>query len=792
MPPRRRNRVNNEADPTFTAVVAQAVADLLSTLTARITDEIHQNENNKNNSNRRNARRVNTEGSGNDGDASASTPVEAENWIAHIEKIFEVLGCGDQFKARILNTEFTDVAQVANAAKNVEIFCDRTKNEGNKKRDRDGHRIRPSDTPAQGGHSDRQGSDRHGNGSDKQSTSTQRVWHDQDQQVRGQPYGRSYGSSSQRGYSDYASSPPCTICGKLHPGKACHKATGACFKCGEVRHLSKDCKKGSTSSRGNKNNKLQATSGRFFALTIEQAANAPDNALSLSTHMLNSVIISHEFRNCPLRVGDDIHFANLLPLEMSDFVIILGMAWLTEHRATIDCQSKRVIFGYLNNPEFIYHGSRLAPYRMAPVELKELKDQLQELLERGFMRPSVSPWGTPILFVKKKDGSMRLCIGYGELNRITVRNRYPLPRIDDLFDQLQGAKFFSKIDLRSGYHQLHVKERDVSKTAFRTRYGHYEFLMMPFGLTNALAVFMDLMNRVFHEYLDKFVIVFIDDILVYSKTREEHEDHLLDFLGHIVLADGITMDPAKVEAITKWPRPTTVTEVKSYFRACGEKFVWNEEREKSFEELKRRLVSSPVLTLPSGTGGYQIYSDASKKDLGCVLMQHGKVISYASRKLKPYEENYPTHDLELAAVVFALKIWRHYLTPICWNEVGERVIEGPELVKVTNEKVAIAKEKLKEARSRKKSYADHHRRALEFKPGDRVFLKIKEAQKEDGELWSVVQNMKKGKQEEFRVDEHGMIWYGNRLCVPDVSSLREAVLSEAHSSPFFIHSGSTK
>nr|GEY54138.1 putative reverse transcriptase domain-containing protein [Tanacetum cinerariifolium] len=167
-----------------------------------------------------------------------------------------------------------------------------------------------------------------------------------------------------------------------------------------------------------------------------------------------------------------------------------------------------------------------APYRMASIELKELKDQLQELLERGFIRPSVSPWGAPFLFVKKKDGSMRLCINYRKLNKITIRNHYPLPRIDDLFDQLHGAMYFSKIDLRSGYHQLRVKKQDVSKTAFRTRYGHYKLLVMPFGLTNAPAVFMDLMNRVFHEFLDKFVIVFIDDILVFSKSKEEHEDHL--------------------------------------------------------------------------------------------------------------------------------------------------------------------------------------------------------------------------------------------------------------------------
>ncbi|GJT33682.1 putative reverse transcriptase domain-containing protein [Tanacetum coccineum] len=222
-----------------------------------------------------------------------------------------------------------------------------------------------------------------------------------------------------------------------------------------------------------------------------------------------------------------------------------------------------------------------------------------------------------------------------------------------------GAKHFSKIDLRSGYHQLRVKEQDISKTDFRTRYGHYEFLVMPFGLTNAPAVFMDLMNRVFHEFLDKFVIVFIDDILVFSKSKEEHEEHLrtvlqilrqeklyakfskcefwlskVAFLGHIVSTEGITMDPAKVEAITKWPRPTYVTEVRSflglagYYRGFvegssrlalpltkpmrkGEKFVWNEEREKIFEELKQRLISTPILTLPSDSDGFQIFRNAS-------------------------------------------------------------------------------------------------------------------------------------------------------------------------------------
>ncbi|CAL9009554.1 unnamed protein product, partial [Prunus brigantina] len=297
------------------------------------------------------------------------------------------------------------------------------------------------------------------------------------------------------------------------------------------------------------------------------------------------------------------------------------------------------------------------------------------LVDKGFIRPSFSPWGAPVLFVKKKDGTMRLCIDYRQLNKVTVRNKYPLPRIDDLFDQLKGAKVFSKIDLRSGYHQLRIREEDVPKTAFRTRYGHYEFLVMPFGLTNAPAAFMDLMNRVFRRYLDRFVIVFIDDILVYSKSRKAHMKHLeivlgtlrrrqlyakfskcqfwldrISFLGHVISAEGIYVDPQKIEAVMNWPQPTSVTEIRI-------KFEWSDECEKSFTELKTRLTTAPVLALPDDSGNFVIYSDASQQGLGCVLMQHGKVIAYASRQLKKHELNYPVHDLELAAVVFALKIW---------------------------------------------------------------------------------------------------------------------------------------
>ncbi|XP_074306451.1 uncharacterized protein LOC141641698 [Silene latifolia] len=286
-----------------------------------------------------------------------------------------------------------------------------------------------------------------------------------------------------------------------------------------------------------------------------------------------------------------------------------------------------------------------SPYRMAPAELKELKIQLDELLlEKGYIKPSTSPWGAPVLFVKKKDGSLRLCIDYRELNKVTINNKYPIPRIDDLFDQLQGCAIYSKIDLRSGYHQLRIKTYDIPKTAFRTRYGHYEFMVMPFGLTNAPAVFTDLMNRVFRPYLDRFVIIFIDDILIYSKDEKEHFHHLrivletlrknqfyaklkkyafwlkeISFLGHVISEKGVQVDPQKIEAITKWPALKNVAEVHSFLGLAGyyrrfvkdfskitqpltnlirksTKFVWNEKCEEAFYELKNRLTSAPILT----------------------------------------------------------------------------------------------------------------------------------------------------------------------------------------------------
>jgi hypothetical protein len=234
------------------------------------------------------------------------------------------------------------------------------------------------------------------------------------------------------------------------------------------------------------------------------------------------------------------------------------------------------------------------PYRMPPKELAELKTQLRELLDRGYIHSSSSPWGCPALFVKKKDGSLRMCVDYRPLNAVTIKNKYPLPRIDVLFDQLAGDKVFSKIDLRSGYHQIKIRPCDIPKTAFSTRYGLYEFLVMSFGLTNAPAYFMYLMNSVFMTELDKFVVAFIDDILIYSKSEKDHAKHLrvvlqrlrdhklyakfskcefwlksVKFLGHTISQDGISVDPSKLQEVMDWKPPKSVHQIRSFLGLAG-------------------------------------------------------------------------------------------------------------------------------------------------------------------------------------------------------------------------------
>jgi len=352
-------------------------------------------------------------------------------------------------------------------------------------------------------------------------------------------------------------------------------------------------------------------------------------------------------------------------------------------------------------------------YRMSATELAELKKQLEELIHSGFIQPSKSPFGAPVLFVKKKDGTMRMCVDYRALNDITIKNSYPLPRVDELFDMLHGAKYFSKIDLRSGYHQIRISPGDVAKTAFRTRYGHYEFLVLPFGLTNAPATFMHLMHETFRPYLDNFVIVFLDDILIFSKTLAEHKQHVkkvleilrqqklfakeskcdlfkteVEFLGHIVGRDGIRMMEDKVKAIQDWPTPSKVTHVRSFLGTAGYyrrfikdfsklaaplseltkdnvKFEWGHQQESAFRSLKSSIATGPVLILPDPNLPFVVHTDASGFAVGAVLQQDQgqglQPIAYLSKKMLDAETRYPTHEQELLAVITALGVWRHYL-----------------------------------------------------------------------------------------------------------------------------------
>ncbi|GKV02557.1 hypothetical protein SLEP1_g14986 [Rubroshorea leprosula] len=451
---------------------------------------------------------------------------------------------------------------------------------------------------------------------------------------------------------------------------------------------------------------------------------------------------------------------------------------------------------------------------------------------------------------------MRLCIDYRELNKVIVKNRYPLPRIDDLFDQLKGAQVFSKIDLRSGYHQLKIKPDDVPKTAFRTRYGHYEFLVMPFGLTNAPARFMDLRNRVFSQYLDQFVVVFIDDILVYSSSHALHEKHLRTVL-ETLRSERLF---AKFKKYEFWLDNVAFLKIRSFMGLAGyyrqfvgdfsriaqpmtrlirkdAKFEWTPECEESFLTLKQKLVTAPVLALPIHGEGFTIYSDASKKGLGCVLMQKDRVIAYASRQLKPYEENYPTHDLELATVIFSLKIWRHYL----YGETCEIFTDHKSLKYIFTQKelnmrqrrwLELLKDydltisyhpgkanKVADALSRKSSgtassilatqkelledlmkldvelrmdSTTAYLAALSAQPA--LIDKIKLAQQKDPFLQRMKEKVKAGEphMQEFRISEDEILWFDDRLCVPRDHALRHEIMGDAHYISYTIHPGSTK
>nr|GEV22084.1 putative reverse transcriptase domain-containing protein [Tanacetum cinerariifolium] len=386
-----------------------------------------------------------------------------------------------------------------------------------------------------------------------------------------------------------------------------------------------------------------------------------------------------------------------------------------------------------------------APYRLAPSEMKELADQLQELSDKGFIRPSFSHWGAPVLFVKKKSESFQMCIDYRELNKLTVKNRYPLPRIDDLFDQLQGSSVYSKIDLRSGYHQLRFREEDIPKTAFRTRYGHYEFQVMPFGLTNAPAVFMDLMNRVCKPYLDKFLIIFIDDILIYSKNKEDHEEHLklilellkkeelyakfskcgfwipkVQFLRHMIDSKGIhgEKEEAEFQLIKKsyvaypfWPclkdQNTSLFIVMLRIKTITSSSLTHDY---GFESSQENPRSSDEALKPENLSVEDVrQNDPMEKLMRLylkeVVTQHGVPVSIIS-----------DHDGRLMSL-----FWKALNEAL---EVGDAQLTGPEIVHETTEKIVQIKSRIQAACGRQKSYADLKRKPMDFQVGDRVILSV--------------------------------------------------------------------
>ncbi|GJV70303.1 putative reverse transcriptase domain-containing protein [Tanacetum coccineum] len=495
------------------------------------------------------------------------------------------------------------------------------------------------------------------------------------------------------------------------------------FGCGGQGHYKSDCPKMESQNRGNKSGNAEAR-GRAYAIKggdanpdskavtdVSYAVELADGRVAETNTILRGYTLG--FLGHPFNI-------DLMSVKLGSFDVIVGMDWLSIYHAVIVCDEKvmRIPYGnevleiqrdrcsggnksrlsiiscpktqkYINKGCLVFlaqvtknetkdksEGKQLenvpivqdfpevfpkdlpglpqtrqvefqidlalgvapvarAPYRLAPSKMQELSAKLQELSDKGFIRPSSSPWGARVLFVKKKDGSFQMCINYRELNKLTVKNRYPLLRIDDLFDELQRSNVYSKIDLRSGYHQLRVREEEIPKTTFRTRYGHYEFQVMPFGLTNAPTIFMDLMNRSKEEHEEhlKLILELLKKEELYAKfTMYDFWLSKVQFIGHMIDSEGVHMDPAK-----------------------GEK------EEVAFQLLKAKLCSAPILALLEGSENFMVYCDASHKGLGAVLMQKEKVIAYASRQLKVYKKNYMTHYLELGAIVFALKMWRHYL-----------------------------------------------------------------------------------------------------------------------------------
>ncbi|TYK07997.1 pol protein [Cucumis melo var. makuwa] len=582
--------------------------------------------------------------------------------------------------------------------------------------------------------------------------------------------------------------PDLTPCGRVHGGR-CLAESEVYFRCRKLGHTADACPRKPIETTSHQPPTSQQ--GRVFATTRQKAERAgivvievePLNGVLFVSTPSGEVLLSKEkIKACQVEIANQRLDVTLLVLDMQDFYVILDT-----REPEVSLSSEPVVREYpdvfpnelprLPPPRKIDFAIELEPdtapisralYRMAQAELKELK--------------------------------------------------------------LQGATVFSKIDLLSGYHQLRIRDSDIPKTAFCSRYGHYEFIMMSFGLTNAHVVFMDLMNNVFKDFLDMFVIVFINDILIYSKNEAEHEEHLhqvletlranklyakfskcefwlkkVTFLGHVVFSEGVSVDPAKIESVTTWPRPSTVSEVRSflgltgYYRRFvedfsriaipltqltrkGTPFVWSPACESSFQELKQKLVSAPVLTVPDGSGSFVIYSDASKKGLDCVLMQYCRVVAYASRQLKSHEQNHPTHDLELAAVLNMrprrwLELVKDYDCEILYHPGKTNVVADALSRKVAHSAALITKQASLLG---------------DFKRVEIAVSRIIVAELNDPYMVEKRRLVKTGQGEDFSISSDDGLTFEERLCVPKDSAVKTELCTEAHSSPFTMHLGSAK
>ncbi|GJW03305.1 putative reverse transcriptase domain-containing protein [Tanacetum coccineum] len=599
-----------------------------------------------------------------------------------------------------------------------------------------------------------------------------------------------------------------------------------------------------------------------FSSQIDIVPTTLDYGVEVELADSRTVWVNTIIQGCTLNFLNPPFNINLMRVEMGSFDIIIGMDWLSKYQAVIVCAEKIVRVPCGNETliirVFLTHVTtkkaedkseekRLedvpivrdfpkvfpkdlsglpptrqvefridlvpgatpvaqAPYRLAPSEMIELSEQLKELSNKGFIRPSSSPWGAPVLFVKKKDGSFRMCIDYRELNKLTVKNRYTLPRIDDLFDQLQGSSVYSEIDLR--------------------------------------LVFMDLMNRVCKPYLDKIVIVFIDDNLIYSKNKQEHEEHLklilellknkelyakfskcefwipkVQFLGHVIDSQGIHVDPAKIESTKDWASPKSPTEIRQFLGLAGYyrrfiegflkisksmtkltqkkvKFDWGEKQEATFQLLKQKLCSAPILGLPEGSEDFVIYCDASIKGLGPMLMQREKVIAYASRQLKIHEKNYKTRDLELGSV--------HILDQ---KELNMRQRRWLELLSDYDCEIRYHPGKanvVADALSKKEQIKPLRVRALVMTIDLDLPKQILNAQTETRKPENIknedvgdmlIENLKdseKLRTEKLEPRADGTLCLNGRSWLPCYGDLRTVIMHESHKSKYSIHPGSDK